>query len=48
MECYLDNFSEEREYESVIYCYEEVLDEDLNVVMKVFVKIFKRNEFCFC
>ncbi|GAA9283969.1 preprotein translocase subunit SecA [Helicobacter pylori] len=47
-ERYLDNFSEEREYESVTYHHEEALDEDLNVVMKAFAKTPKRNEPCPC
>ncbi len=47
-ERYLDNFSEEREHESVTYHHEEALDEDLNVVMKAFAKTPKRNEPCPC
>ncbi|GHR08784.1 preprotein translocase subunit SecA [Helicobacter pylori] len=47
-ERYLDNFSEEREHESVTYRHEEVLDEDLNVAMKAFAKTPKRNEPCPC
>ncbi|WRG71952.1 preprotein translocase subunit SecA [Helicobacter pylori] len=47
-ERYLDNFSEEREHESVTYRHEETLDEDLNVVMKAFAKTPKRNEPCPC
>ncbi|GAA6826452.1 preprotein translocase subunit SecA [Helicobacter pylori] len=47
-ERYLDNFSEEREHESVTYHHEEALDEDLNVAMKAFVKTPKRNEPCPC
>ncbi|MFP6286554.1 preprotein translocase subunit SecA [Helicobacter pylori] len=47
-ERYLDNFSEEREHESVTYRHEETLDEDLNVAMKAFVKTPKRNEPCPC
>ncbi|GAA7390764.1 preprotein translocase subunit SecA [Helicobacter pylori] len=47
-ERYLDNFSEEREHESVIYRHEETLDEDLNVAMKAFAKTPKRNEPCPC
>ncbi|GAA9238927.1 preprotein translocase subunit SecA [Helicobacter pylori] len=47
-ERYLDNFSEEREHESVTYRHEEALDEDLNVVMKAFAKTPKRNEPCPC
>ncbi|GHR05008.1 protein translocase subunit SecA [Helicobacter pylori] len=47
-ERYLDNFSEEREHESVTYRHEEALDEDLNVAMKAFVKTPKRNEPCPC
>ncbi|TLR92417.1 preprotein translocase subunit SecA [Helicobacter pylori] len=43
-ERYLDNFSEEREHESVTYRHEETLDEDLNVAMKAFAKTPKRNE----
>ncbi|WP_120976023.1 preprotein translocase subunit SecA [Helicobacter pylori] len=45
---YLDNFSEEREHESVTYRHEETLDEDLNVAMKAFAKTPKRNEPCPC
>ncbi|GHS13033.1 protein translocase subunit SecA [Helicobacter pylori] len=45
---YLDNFSEEREHESVTYRHEEALDEDLNVAMKAFAKTPKRNEPCPC
>ncbi|WRE29614.1 preprotein translocase subunit SecA [Helicobacter pylori] len=45
---YLDNFSEEREHESVTYHHEEALDEDLNVAMKAFSKTPKRNEPCPC
>ncbi|WRC55251.1 preprotein translocase subunit SecA [Helicobacter pylori] len=47
-ERYLDNFSEEREHESITYRHEEVLDEDLNVAMKAFAKTPKRNEPCPC
>ncbi|WRF58569.1 preprotein translocase subunit SecA [Helicobacter pylori] len=47
-EHYLDNFSEEREHESVTYRHEEALDEDLNVAMKAFAKTPKRNEPCPC
>ncbi|GAA9247161.1 preprotein translocase subunit SecA [Helicobacter pylori] len=47
-ERYLDNFSEEREHESVTYHHEEALDEDLNVAMKAFAKTPKRNEPCPC
>ncbi|WRF80171.1 preprotein translocase subunit SecA [Helicobacter pylori] len=47
-ERYLDNFSEEREHESVTYRHEETLDEDLNVTMKAFAKTPKRNEPCPC
>ncbi|PDX16245.1 preprotein translocase subunit SecA [Helicobacter pylori] len=47
-EHYLDNFSEEREHESVTYRHEETLDEDLNVAMKAFSKTPKRNEPCPC
>ncbi len=47
-ERYLDNFSEEREHESVTYRHEETLDEDLNVAMKAFSKTPKRNEPCPC
>ncbi len=47
-ERYLDNFSEEREHESVTYRHEEALDEDLNVAMKTFAKTPKRNEPCPC
>ncbi|GAA7900741.1 preprotein translocase subunit SecA [Helicobacter pylori] len=47
-ERYLDNFSEEREHESVTYRHEEALDEDLNVAMKAFAKTPKRNEPCPC
>ncbi len=47
-ERYLDNFSEEREHESVTYRHEEALDEDLNVAMKAFSKTPKRNESCPC
>ncbi|WP_120807531.1 preprotein translocase subunit SecA [Helicobacter pylori] len=47
-ELYLDNFSEEREHESVTYRHEEALDEDLNVAMKAFAKTPKRNEPCPC
>ncbi|GAA9147161.1 preprotein translocase subunit SecA [Helicobacter pylori] len=47
-ERYLDNFSEEREHESVTYRHEETLDEDLNAVMKAFAKTPKRNEPCPC
>ncbi len=47
-ERYLDNFSEEREHESVTYRHEETLDEDLNVAMKAFFKTPKRNEPCPC
>ncbi|GAA9629827.1 preprotein translocase subunit SecA [Helicobacter pylori] len=47
-ERYLDNFSEERENESVTYRHEEVLDEDLNATMKAFAKTPKRNEPCPC
>ncbi|WP_231210250.1 preprotein translocase subunit SecA [Helicobacter pylori] len=47
-ERYLDNFSEEREHESVTYRHEEALDEDLNVTMKAFAKTPKRNEPCPC
>lgn len=47
-ERYLDNFSEEREHESVTYRHEEALDEDLNVAMKAFSKTPKRNELCPC
>ncbi|QIC83957.1 preprotein translocase subunit SecA [Helicobacter pylori] len=45
---YLENFSEEREHESVTYRHEEALDEDLNVAMKAFAKTPKRNEPCPC
>ncbi|PUD74605.1 preprotein translocase subunit SecA [Helicobacter pylori] len=45
---YLENFSEEREHESVTYRHEETLDEDLNVAMKAFSKTPKRNEPCHC
>ncbi len=45
---YLENFSEEREHESVTYRHEEALDEDLNVSMKAFAKTPKRNEPCPC
>lgn len=37
-ERYLDNFSEEREHESITYRHEEALDEDLNATMKAFAK----------
>ncbi|MCH4605415.1 preprotein translocase subunit SecA [Helicobacter pylori] len=47
-ERYLDNFSEEREHESVTYHHEETLDEDLNVALKAFAKTPKRNEPCPC
>ncbi|GAA7436230.1 preprotein translocase subunit SecA [Helicobacter pylori] len=47
-ERYLDNFSEEREHESVTYRHEEALDEDLNVALKAFAKTPKRNEPCPC
>ncbi|GAA7141159.1 preprotein translocase subunit SecA [Helicobacter pylori] len=47
-ERYLDNFSEEREHESVTYRHEETLDEDLNVALKAFAKTPKRNEPCPC
>ncbi|WQV82384.1 preprotein translocase subunit SecA [Helicobacter pylori] len=47
-ERYLDNFSEEREHESVTYRHEETLDEDLNMSMKAFSKTPKRNEPCPC
>ncbi|GAA8474734.1 preprotein translocase subunit SecA [Helicobacter pylori] len=47
-ERYLDNFSEEREHESVTYRHEETLDEDLNVTLKAFAKTPKRNEPCPC
>ncbi|WQZ86796.1 preprotein translocase subunit SecA [Helicobacter pylori] len=47
-ERYLDNFSEEKEHESVTYRHEESLDEDLNVAMKAFAKTPKRNEPCPC
>ncbi|GAA9524862.1 preprotein translocase subunit SecA [Helicobacter pylori] len=47
-ERYLDNFSEEREHESITYRHEEALDEDLNVAMKAFSKTTKRNEPCPC
>ncbi|MGL2621888.1 preprotein translocase subunit SecA [Helicobacter pylori] len=47
-ERYLDNFSEEREHESVTYRHEEALDEDLNMSMKAFSKTPKRNEPCPC
>ncbi|MCQ2688320.1 preprotein translocase subunit SecA [Helicobacter pylori] len=47
-ERYLDNFSEEKEHESVTYRHEETLDEDLNVAMKAFAKTPKRNEPCPC
>ncbi|EJB78139.1 preprotein translocase, SecA subunit [Helicobacter pylori Hp A-27] len=47
-ERYLDNFSEEREHESVTYRHEETLDKDLNVAMKAFSKTPKRNELCPC
>ncbi|WQU29538.1 preprotein translocase subunit SecA [Helicobacter pylori] len=47
-ERYLDNFSEEREHESVTYRHEEALDEDLNMSMKAFSKTLKRNEPCPC
>ncbi|WRD02038.1 preprotein translocase subunit SecA [Helicobacter pylori] len=47
-ERYLDNFSEEREHESITYRHEETLDEDLNVAMKAFAKTPKRNEPCPC
>ncbi|PDW37326.1 preprotein translocase subunit SecA [Helicobacter pylori] len=45
---YLENFSEEREHESVTYRHEEALDEDLNMSMKAFSKTPKRNEPCPC
>ncbi|GAA7251464.1 preprotein translocase subunit SecA [Helicobacter pylori] len=45
---YLDNFSEEREHESVTYRHEETLDEDLNATLKAFAKTPKRNEPCPC
>ncbi|WP_199497821.1 preprotein translocase subunit SecA [Helicobacter pylori] len=47
-ERYLDNFSEEREHESITYRHEEALDEDLNMAMKAFAKTPKRNEPCPC
>ncbi|GAA9358120.1 preprotein translocase subunit SecA [Helicobacter pylori] len=47
-ERYLDNFSEEREHESITYRHEEALDEDLNAAMKAFAKTPKRNEPCPC
>ncbi len=47
-ERYLDNFSEEREHESITYRHEEALDEDLNVAMKAFAKTPKRNKPCPC
>ncbi len=47
-ERYLDNFSEERENESITYRHEEALDEDLNATMKAFAKTPKRNEPCPC
>ncbi|MUU58351.1 preprotein translocase subunit SecA [Helicobacter pylori] len=47
-ERYLDNFSEEREHESITYRHEEALDEDLNMSMKAFSKTPKRNELCPC
>ncbi|GAA7128773.1 preprotein translocase subunit SecA [Helicobacter pylori] len=47
-ERYLDNFSEEREHESITYRHEEALDEDLNATMKAFAKTPKRNELCPC
>ncbi len=47
-ERYLDNFSEEREHESITYRHEEALGEDLNVAMKAFAKTPKRNEPCPC
>ncbi|WP_101016602.1 preprotein translocase subunit SecA [Helicobacter pylori] len=47
-ERYLDNFSEEREHESVTYRHEEALDEDLNATLKAFAKTPKRNEPCPC
>ncbi|UOS37807.1 preprotein translocase subunit SecA [Helicobacter pylori] len=47
-ERYLDNFSEEREHESITYRHEEALDEDLNATMKAFAKTPKRNEPCPC
>ncbi|WP_231173548.1 preprotein translocase subunit SecA [Helicobacter pylori] len=47
-ERYLDNFSEEREHESITYRHEEALDEDLNMAMKAFAKTPKRNESCPC
>ncbi|MGN8458839.1 preprotein translocase subunit SecA [Helicobacter pylori] len=47
-ERYLDNFSEEREHESVTYRHEETLDEDLNMSMKAFARTPKRNEPCPC
>ncbi|MGL2658608.1 preprotein translocase subunit SecA [Helicobacter pylori] len=47
-ERYLDNFSEEREHESVTYRHEEALDEDLNIAMKAFSKTPKRSEPCPC
>lgn len=47
-ERHLDNFSEEREHESVTYRHEEALDEDLNAAMKAFAKTPKRNEPCPC
>ncbi|MCK0500100.1 preprotein translocase subunit SecA [Helicobacter pylori] len=47
-ERYLDNFSEEREHESITYHHEEALDEDLNAAMKAFAKTPKRNEPCPC
>ncbi len=47
-ERYLDNFSEEREHESVTYRHEETLDEDLNATLKAFAKTPKRNEPCPC
>ncbi len=47
-ERYLDNFSEEREHESITYRHEETLDEDLNAAMKAFAKTPKRNEPCPC
>ncbi|GAA7365064.1 preprotein translocase subunit SecA [Helicobacter pylori] len=47
-ERYLDNFSEEREHESVTYRHEEALEEDLNATLKAFAKTPKRNEPCPC
>ncbi|UOR64380.1 preprotein translocase subunit SecA [Helicobacter pylori] len=47
-ERYLDNFSEEREHESITYRHEEALDKDLNAAMKAFAKTPKRNEPCPC